>query len=692
MQLDKRSTILLKELLLFPGIKIKNLSNKLSLSRSQVHYSLEKINDWLTENNFPTIQNDKELGIIVDRSVWERFPELISNTSFTEYVPSSIERTYFILLLLLTRQEELSLFHFSYALKVSRNTVLTDLKKTEDYLQEYILALAYSRQDGYFISGEEFDKRKLLIELVPKILNITNGFQSMLRFSNISKEQVQQLRERCESIEKKLNTRFTDEKLDELPITFLLLSRRIQYGKNIIFDHSNYNDLSNTKEYLVVQELLPDICQIDKNERLFITLQLVTSSILTFPESEDALLRDAIHHTLYRFESLACVSFIGFEELSEKIYQHMKPASYRIKYQLDMKNPLIEEVEKEYHSVHHLVKQSITPIEHLFNKELSNDEIGFLTILILGWLQQQGSNIQNQPKAIVICPNGISVSKLLIETLKNMFPDILFTENMSVRDFNKYKGEYDLVFSTVLLNTDKKVFLVKPFISEADKQNLQTRVNQEVFGTSPLTIDYPGLINVIKKYAPIEDEQLLVRDMKKFLANKNNRMNPKNEVIISPHLSDLLTSDRITLRTEVNDLEDAIRIAASPLIETNAIESRYIDSILKIVDENEPYMFIAPNVAIPHARPEDGVNELSMSMLRLDNPVEMAPGFPVKLFIVIAAVDRKTHLKALSQLNEFISNHANVSEIEQATTSQQIVDLISNHINEHSLEEVGENY
>ncbi|MFB8734775.1 PTS sugar transporter subunit IIA [Bacillus sp. SL00103] len=43
--------------------------------------------------------------------------------------------------------------------------------------------------------------------------------------------------------------------------------------------------------------------------------------------------------------------------------------------------------------------------------------------------------------------------------------------------------------------------------------------------------------------------------------------------------------------------------------------------MIQSVDQNGPYIVIAPQVAIPHARPEDGVNELSMSLMTFEQPV-----------------------------------------------------------------------
>ena len=56
MYLDERSNILLKEVLSNPDTSNIKLEKKFHLSRRQVSYSFQKINDWLESNNYPAIK------------------------------------------------------------------------------------------------------------------------------------------------------------------------------------------------------------------------------------------------------------------------------------------------------------------------------------------------------------------------------------------------------------------------------------------------------------------------------------------------------------------------------------------------------------------------------------------------------------------------------------------------------------
>ncbi|CAM3747133.1 Mannitol-specific cryptic phosphotransferase enzyme IIA component [Klebsiella quasivariicola] len=67
-------------------------------------------------------------------------------------------------------------------------------------------------------------------------------------------------------------------------------------------------------------------------------------------------------------------------------------------------------------------------------------------------------------------------------------------------------------------------------------------------------------------------------------------------------ISDWLTPDKINVINTIDTWENAIRLAAEPLL-----AQEYITAILKSHEEIGPYYVLAPGLAMPHARPEQGV-------------------------------------------------------------------------------------
>lgn len=143
-------------------------------------------------------------------------------------------------------------------------------------------------------------------------------------------------------------------------------------------------------------------------------------------------------------------------------------------------------------------------------------------------------------------------------------------------------------------------------------------------------------------------------------------------------LTDLLTQDMIQVSAQEMDWQEAIKQCATPLLTNGAIEARYVTAMIAKVEEFGPFINIGPQIAMPHARPDEGVNHLGMSLLKLDHQVELLddPKHPVSLFICLAAVDNKAHLAALSCLAKLLAKKEIVTRIMQAKTPAQIAKII----------------
>ncbi|GAB6443661.1 PTS sugar transporter subunit IIA [Bacillus luti] len=127
----------------------------------------------------------------------------------------------------------------------------------------------------------------------------------------------------------------------------------------------------------------------------------------------------------------------------------------------------------------------------------------------------------------------------------------------------------------------------------------------------------------------------------------------------------------------VTSWEEAIRLSAKPLIKADKIENRYIDKMIENVYIMGPYIVIAPGLAFAHARPEDGVKSLGLSMLRLQNPVkfsEMAH-HEVQIVLTLAAPDQNGHLELLSKLSQVFSEENAIQKI-LTSSEEEVVKFI----------------
>jgi len=132
-------------------------------------------------------------------------------------------------------------------------------------------------------------------------------------------------------------------------------------------------------------------------------------------------------------------------------------------------------------------------------------------------------------------------------------------------------------------------------------------------------------------------------------------------------LKDVLTADRISLNERAENWVSAIASAGKLLYKTGCVERRFIDKMIQISKQMGPYIVIAPGIALPHARPQDGVKKMGISLIRLEKPVEFGNKVndPVDIVIALAPIDNDSHLKILAQLSEFLMNAENVAILRQ---------------------------
>lgn len=118
-------------------------------------------------------------------------------------------------------------------------------------------------------------------------------------------------------------------------------------------------------------------------------------------------------------------------------------------------------------------------------------------------------------------------------------------------------------------------------------------------------------------------------------------------------IGELLPKSRMQHIEYASDWEEAVRIASRPLLEEGVIEENYVDAMIESVHQNGPYIVLKDFFALPHAQAGNGVNEMGMALLTLDEPVDLK-GNPVKIFMVLAAVDSNSHLEALAELSNLL--------------------------------------
>ncbi|MGY4690721.1 BglG family transcription antiterminator [Salibacterium sp. K-3] len=681
MQLDQRSSDLLNELAANPGLKSKDLEIKYNLNRRQLKYSFDKINGWLKTKNLPKIERTKQGLFLVDPVVSSTLLGSDTEDQGEDSILSEKEREDILLLLLLSGTEELSLIHFTSALDVSKNTVLNDLKKVQERLAPFGITITYTRRSGYELEGKEFAIRKILLHTVSRMMEHAGSRGRFLETTEIPEEEITFFQNMIHEIEETLQLKFTDEKIESMPYVLSLLLRRISQAHYIDPFYIHYEEVMDTKEWKATELILEGRTEVPVEERLFITLHLLTANVYWAEDlTEDAIpdLLEALEDMLQLFEKYSCIHLHHKEQLLHRLMLHVKPAYYRVKYKLTEINEWQYGISEEFQELHHLVKQSTGPLENLIGEKMPDSETTYLTMLIGGWLTKQGDSIHDKTKALVVCPHGVSVSRLLFGELRDLFPELVFLDALSVRDFGDYELDYDVVFSPVFVKTNATLFLVSKILGPDEKKRLRQQVMSELHGYTPEHLSVDAMMEIVQKYARIDNEDALQQELEKYVHRDAGQAASDPAVQRKPQLYEMVSPDRIRILPDAGDWQEALQAAARPLLDDGSITPDYVDAMLAQGQE-DPYFVLGNQVAIPHASPENGVQQLGMSLLKLDQSVPFDEDHHVQFIFVIAALDKHDHLQALRQIMKLSQTPKDIEKLRHAATTEDIQSILKQY-------------
>lgn len=685
MVLDNRSRELLMYLLQHPSQKSSEVMEVFSISKRQFNYSFDKINEYLQDRYIEKIKRTKRGVFIISTEVYNHFHEGVK-TSNNEYIYSEKERQLLIVLSLFARQEELSLLHISDIAQVSKNTILMDLKEVQQILIKHNLTIQYKRKYGYQILGEELDKRYLMIETLREMIQTSNAERSLKEICMVSHKDIFSIANRIVLIEKSLNIRFSDERLSELKYIVLLTMKRIKQNKVLKKLPIDFYSINGTYEYEKIEFLLRGIKNVNEEEHIFMTMQFLISNILNMSKPvlvEHEYIYGLVEEIIDNFEQIGCAKFHDKKGLSYFLFQHFKPAYFRIKYNFHISSDITDIVLHEYYYLQEIIERAILPIEKKMGKKFPKSEVFYILIIIGGWLRKENHLIEPDRimKAIVVCNNGISLSNYLYMNLKSMFKNIIFLDCISERDYHKYPQTYDIVFASKFIDTDKRLYIVKPMMTDLEKSQFFIKVTCDMLGISSQNITVDDILSIVDKYSIHMDEKKLRADLLEYFCQGTSSMETNDMLTSNSRNLDfqqVLLEEHVMYCDKVCDWEDVVDLLGSVLLMERSIEQGYINEIKHQIKELHPYIMIADGFVILHAGIDDGVNEVAMSLIKLPKKISIDGYLQADIFLMLATPDTKIHLKALNQMLDVLIKEKRVNKLRKAKDAKQMYQIIFN--------------
>ena len=665
----------------------EDLSKEFATSERTMRNELTLINEFLADNNYPTVTTVRGHGLKLELSDKDR-EALLSKINLereTDYYRPD-ERFLALLLDIMDMTKTTILYEMEETLQVSKSTLDDDMRKLRSFLKEYGISISSLPKQGVVLRGNERSIRSMLYKVITSMIDLDSLLfskrdSSMMTFSEqlviryLNKSVLEQTGNHYDRILKNEGVAVTTVYRNHIILFLGIWIRRLQEEKTL-------NELAEVRSNLEEKAAhkFVDVLCLDFNlspsvhEIKYITFTIESFNSKDMNNSFDwgtaqLLAIQLIEHV----ENVTGIPFSQKEDdLYEGLYRHITGLLSRIQNDLQVSNPLKDTIKESYGEIYQAVSDFKRQIEYYTKKLLTDDETGFLTIYFSTSASRMKQDAQFVYQAVVLCHHGISTGKLLAANLKEQFNveivAVLSSHEIGFID----KLDVDLVFTTIAIDYLKKpVLLLNPILRESDKKQINAFLieNQDRKRTISKKLDATGLMQDILALITESGGSItkdIYQSVEAVFKERHLKINTKE---IQPMLKDILKDSHILLNQECNNWKEAIAKSADALLASQVIEERYIDAMIKSVEEYGPYIVVGKHLALAHARPEDGVNELGISVMTLKEPVVFgnSDNDPVKIIFCLAAVDSYSHLNLMKNLIELINDP---EKLDKLTASQ----------------------
>lgn len=673
--MDDREVTILKQIIQFKIDKSFDLERKLNLTPRQLSYSFKKINNELNLDGLPSISRSNSGQVFVPSGSKEYLLSQLQNVPERNRYFNEDQRMYLIILYLLTSEVDISLVHIYEYLAISKTTAISDLKNVKQFVRNFGLDLKYSRKDGYRITGPELKIKQLINESVATTLQFEDGMELIVEIANVS---VGSVIHYTHKIEEFLGITYSDQSFNQLVYSLTILISRSR--SNQVSAKSYFKaDIEDTKEYDFISKLIPDQWIANKDDYkwiliLFISANTVEGNI----KFHDNDLLKVVDEMVQQFESLTYVSIKNKADFERRLVAHTQPMILRVRYGLHLKQSGIKQVVKNVNN-HQMftdtVRQIVKPLEKKIGSKLPEDEIELLSFYF-------GSELENwkpdeKRRAAVVCGNGVIVSRLMFKKLREMLPEISFVSASSVREFQKYKNDFDIVFTTVPLQTKSKQYIIHPIMTLDESLNLRHRVLRDIgFGNTDEMLS--GLMTIIDRHADIDNSESLRKELQLFLLS--GKIDSQQEKKDMPNLLDYINPKYIRIIDKKMTWIQALELATKPLIENKVVNTKFLKEIKKNCSSKNNYSYFGKNMAIPHTTPDMGVKNNGFGFLISREPIKFPNNDEIHIIAPLAISDTTAHFKAVEQLANLASNEKVMQKIINSSSNEAIIKEIKEEI------------
>lgn len=667
--IKKRSKEILEIIIVSEFVSIEQLEKKFGLSRRSVYYEIDKINQWLSHHKTKEIATKRNKGFYLDKETKAKVDALLRKSSRKEeYVFSSKERTKIIYCYILNNKKKVYIEDLCEYIKVSRNTIFTDLSLLKKAIKDYSIRLDYTQNTGYLLDGNPINIRAVFLNYFSELLPMY--YAKTLHLSN--EKQIDKYYNSLLEIEEKLNVKYVDGILLSLAV---LMSYVINSDEKLIMDNININKLKKTNEYKLIEKYFDEL---NDNEKIYFCIQLLGSRTIfisngLLEERSNKLVSDLTEGLIDEFEKTACILFDNREDLKKALYLHISSSLYRYQYGVQVGNLMLNDIKNKYKEVFQITKIASRYIEDKTGVPIPDAEVAYLALHFGAFLRKQNRSGE-QLRILIVCASGLATGNMIRKEVSELLPSENVIGTLALEDLMTSQSEYDLIISTIKINSIKPVIVVNPILTDIDKNNI---LNHPLIRKRNGILYLNKICEIAKKYMDSDEYDAFVVDINSYF-NENKEPSFDNS---KPKLLSLLTKNKVYTFTEEYSWQDAIKKSCESMIKNGSITKDYPNAIINQTNKYDAYMFVAKDIYLAHGKVTDGCNDLDITFNFFEKPVSFSNKQKASLIIVLSLLDQERHLNLLNDILELFSIQTRVEELIKLRSNQEKYAYISSIIN-----------
>ena len=500
----------------------------------------------------------------------------------------------------------------SQYLDISKQTVAKYVEEVEEFLAKYNISLSKVKGRGISIQAEEYYVREMMKILLPND-EIDNYLIDIAENTFANSSSLSIARQIIVDLESKAKVKFYELRRLETLISFSLY--RISIGKIINLESVSYKDDNNNNNYSSYYGSLK-MMPLPEDEKKYLLSIILASKVKyldrTYDDDSDA--RQLADFLMKKLQLLYPFSEEKKERFLNGLTTHLSVALYRIRNNIPIKNELLDQIKISISLIYLYTKQQLLSQEEKYDVMFDENEIAYIAMYLASAFETS-VKLDRKIKVLVVCSFGTTTSAILDSRLRQLITECEIIGPFSKIEADEYvkNNDVDLVITTHEDSYGKvPSIVVNPLLKQDDTDYIRTRIFQ---------ISYEKMCNNFMSSYVKQDDNLT-----KFVSIK-----------------DLIDEKNIQILDSCDSWQQAIEIAASPLVENNKIEQRYVIAMIDAVIQLGTYMVLLPETAFVHAGRESGVNEDCCSLLVMKKPIVLGDvnGKSVRNVIVLGVKNRE---------------------------------------------------